>query len=610
MKMALSKIAFLLVLALCTNSAIAQKTEITLDVTPKEGTTDDQYVVTVRLTLDGLSGADKYWPPRMDDFEQLGPPQRQQFSSTVIDPVRGVRIQNIEVIHYTVRAQTPGRFRIGPAKVRVKGKEIGTRTHWIKVIQGSGDPTQGLQPREAGDIASVPGFVPPDRRGGPEAFLQAVADKTTAFVGEQITVSWILYSRSGLLRFEPQSPSLKGVWSETLYEPSARPRYGQVRVGGIPYLATVVSQRALFALESGKLELEPYRASISTERTPSRRPISVVSPRLSVKILSLPKGAPPGFDPTYVGKFRVEAASDRGEIQADESLTLKLKVVAEKGAIRNTSPPEISFPGFTFRTPRDFEEKIGADAMVLSGERTYRYWTTPKQGGQQILPPIKITYFDPENRTYEVAKTEPIPVNVVGEPGLKEGGDTRENIIRRDIRPNRRGEVGGGRLVAFLYRRWWYWVLTLLPLVAFVLVVGIDKFRQSLKKETPRTRLRRARGSAKRRLRAAEIHLRGNRPAKFFGELSRVVHEHLEERIGFSVQSMTREEMRNVLKEKGLGDGLVFSLETRLEEFDFARFAKSGSTNEQMQSALESTRSLLKQIEKIRIRDEEEEVAS
>lgn len=439
-------------------------------------------------------------------------------------------------------------------------------------------------------------------------FLYAVADKSEAYVGEQVTVTWMLYTRSEVLKFEPKPPSLDGWWTEILYEPDAYFTYQEDLVGGVPYVVAIVSKRALFPTRPGRLEVVPFRAKVASLTTAAGRSRELSSEPLYIKVKPLPDGAPAGFDPTYVGKFSVDSSVDRNEIDASESLTLTVKVKGQ-GAIRRTRAPRLDVAGFTFRAPRDTQDSVDLSSGVVQGERDYRYWTTPTKGGQLTIPAIELPYFDPASGTYQVARSRPIPVLVKGDPGKLVQSDntsSHENLIPRDIRLIHDGSSISSRTLPRLYQSPWFWPMAGVPPLAFVMILGTDRVRQRLKKETPRSRLRRARGRARKHFRVAEIHLRGNRPAKFFGELSRVLYDHIEERIGQPVQSMTRDELRAFLAEKGFSDSTIKQIDHSLETFDFARFAPSAAGAGEMRSALRQLRDLLRRIERTRLAGEDD----
>jgi hypothetical protein len=100
----------------------------------------------------------------------------------------------------------------------------------------------------------------------------------------------------------------------------------------------------------------------------------------------------------------------------------------------------------------------------------------------------------------------------------------------------------------------------------------------------------------------AEIHLRGERPARFFGELTQALHGHLEEWTGHSLKGMTRSELSDFLREQGLEARLARRIVSALESYDVARFAASTRDPEEMHKALRGTRALLKDIEATRPR--------
>lgn len=611
----LALVAALCALALGSAVAEAKPVEFRLEVAPEVGTLDDTYVATVVLEVPGVAGAERFWEPDFRDFRVLDS-QTQRSTSSTIDPRRGQRITTVEIRRYVLEPVRAGRLRIGPAKARLDGDEFETRSRRVVVrSRGSGgtDSFAAFGDPSGGKAGGIPGYMPPDRSlAGEEMFLHAVVDDREVHVGEQVTVTWLLYTRAEVLKFEPKPPRLSSFWSEVLYEPDAYFTYHEDRVGKIPYVVAIVSKRALFPTKSGTLEVPPFEARVSTLSTALGDSESLRSNSLELTVKPLPADAPPGFDPTYVGRFQAEATVDRTHIAAADALTLTL-VVHGTGAIRRTEPPVLSFPGFEFSRPRDFEESSEVVDNTVTGRRVYRYWTTPTAGGKQVIPAIEIPYFDPETGRYEVARTRPVAVFVAGDPtaeaAAEEGGPVER--LERDIRLIRAGDSVSSRAALELHDSRWFWILAVLPPFFFGVVVAADRLRERLKKETPRARLRRARGRARQRFRVAEIHLRGNRPAKFFAELSRVVTEHVAERVGPKVRSMTRDEMSAFLAEKGFDDTTIKQILDSLETFDFARFAPTAAGPGEMRAALRRTKELLRRIERTRLAGEpgEEEVA-
>jgi hypothetical protein len=595
-------------LSICAATALAAPDIFTLEVSPSVGGESDTYVAKVNIEVSGISGPERYSHPEFDDFTILDT-QIQQTTSMQIDPTAGRTLKTIEVRTYFLQPNKTGRLRIGPAKIRLNGQDFETRQLSVEV-QAAGTTSSGPtmptprptdpDPTIAGGVG-VPGFESPDPRNREDMFLHVVADKRNVYEGEQVIVTWLLYTRSEILKFEPRPPGLDGLWSEKLYEPDNYFRYHEDVVGGVPYQVAIVSKRAVFPTRTGTLKIAPFEADVSGLYTPLGQGEKLESKSLSLEVQPLPDGAPPGFDPTYVGVFTIDALADRTQIDAGQSLTLTVTVRGE-GAIRRTSAPKLDVPDFQFRAPRDFKEKVDTSSDRVRGERVYSYWATPGRGGAQEIPPITLSYFNPRTGQYDYAKSQPISIVVSGDPSKLDDDDAsgRENVIGRDIRLQREGDTISSRTVPRMYRQWWFWLFAGFPLFGFAGVVVTDRVREGLRSDTPRSRLRRARGRAKKRFRVADIHLRGNRPAKFFGELARVIYEYIEERVGQPVQAMTRVELKAFLVGNGFADETVARIDEELEACDFARFAPSAAGPGEMKAALRRIQELLREIEKTR----------
>ena len=580
----------------------AAPVELILKASPTTGNISDEFTVTVQQTIRGVNAPERYWPPDFGDFTVIDQ-RSQQSTQWLVDPRRGQEIINVETRWYRLRAGRVGKIRIGEARIKVDGVEYKTRPVVVDVLpagkQLAPDPGATASPGSG----AVPGFTPPGDAVVKPTFLHVVADRTKVYAGEQVTVTWLLYTRSDVLKFEPKPPRLDGFWSETLYEPDRFFTYHPEVVSGREYAVATVAKRALFPTRTGKLGIPPYQADVSTLYTSFAAPLRLESEELTIEVQPLPPGAPDGFDPAYVGNFSVEASVDRDAVAAGESLTLVL-TVRGAGAIRRTKVPPLAVDGFQVTPPHDYDQRLDASSDVLRGERRYSYLLTPTRGGKLTIPRIELPYFDPGTAKYEVAATDPIPVMVIGDPSSLGGklgaGAAGENLIGRDIRPPREVPSLGSRMVARFYHSRAFLVALAAPAGIFLLVVLGDKLRERLRRDTPRARLRRARGRARKRLRIAELHIRGGRTAKFFGEVARILTEMIEERVGEPVSAMTREQLRDYLASRGFPEETVDALARELENCDFARFAPSASGPGEMRAALRRVRALLGAIERVR----------
>jgi hypothetical protein len=596
-----------IVLAVLAPAALAraQPVEFTLKVSPMTGTLNDEFAATVQITIRGVNGPERFWPPDFGDFVVIDQRTNQK-TQWSYDPVRGQEISNVETRRYRLKPQRTGRLRIAPARLKIDGKDYETNELAIEVLAAGQQPPPAAPNTPTPDPqggSGAPGFSPPDGALAREpTFLHVVVDRQKVKLGEQVTVTWLLYTRSDVLKFEPKPPKLDGFWVETLFEPRSYFTYHEEMVGGREYAVATVAKRALFPTRAGRLTIPPYEAEVATMFTSFSAPLKLRSSPVAIEVDALPGGAPPGFDNAYVGNFAIETSVDRDTVPAGEALTLTL-VVRGDGAIRRARVPPLSVDGFRVTPPRDFDERIDTTTDIVRGERRYPYLLTPTRGGSLPIGPIELPFYDAAARKYDVARAEAITVKVIGDPQAATAqslGTSQENVIGKDIRPNRDVPKASGRIVARAFETRWLLLLVLAPGVVFLLVVVVDKVRERWRRETPRARLRRARGRARKRLRVAELHIRGGRAGKFFGEIARVLNEHIEERVGEPVAAMTRDQLREFLLGRGFPAETVDDLVRELENCDFARFAPSASGPGEMRAAIRRVKNLLGDIERVR----------
>jgi hypothetical protein len=176
----------------------------------------------------------------------------------------------------------------------------------------------------------------------------------------------------------------------------------------------------------------------------------------------------------------------------------------------------------------------------------------------------------------------------------------QENVLENQIRPIRNRSKVHSSVGERLLRGRIAAVMLAAPPGAWLLVLVGDALRRSLARETAGSKRRRARRSARRRLRVAEYHIKAQRPSAFFGECARVIYEHLEYRLGAKVEALTLGELREHLLKHGFDKETAEACVKELENCDFARFAPSASGPGEMRAALRRVRTLLGWIEKTR----------
>jgi hypothetical protein len=531
--------------------------------------------------------------------------------------------------HYQLIALQKGKLTIGSAAVRVEGRELRTDKVSVTVVEAGQAPQPARPPRArfprgfpgfpdpsslfpgfADDDEPVPAPVEPDRAAGQRNFLRVLPSKTRAFVGEQITIEWLLCLAERQNNFSPtKEPRTDGFWVEELEVPQSQRGLSLTEqvIDGRVYLVAPLMRKALFALKPGRYTISPLEADISKVGffgAPLRSEHLKAEP-LTIEVVPLPAGAPAGLDPSAVGSFTLNAQVDRDHVQVGEAITLKLQLTGQ-GNLRKIALPTVPrLPGWKLYDP-----KISVElerVSEISGSKTAEYLLLPEQPGQTQIPPLALTYFDTGKASYVTLKTAPIPLTVTGQataaapvaavPTPAAAGS--ENLLAIDVRPLRNRPTLRRDLGAALYRSPVFLGVVIVPPVLLGLVSVARLARSRFGQETEGKRRRRLHRQANRRLRTATALLNEGRLAPSLAEIERVLRELLAGKLGATAGGMSREELRAALATAGGEPVLIDGLVAALDDCDRARFAPGSITAEEASRAIDRASELIEGVGKL-----------
>jgi hypothetical protein len=558
----------------------------------------EPFVYEVTLTLGGDDPFDDFRAP---DFKGLSVLSASRYPNRSMSVQMGggtTRVENRLSWRFelALAAGTKAPVTIGAAHVRVGGRTLASNTVTVHVGAGGAAPSAPPRPRGGGlfprgfpsslfddepnnnALSSTPGA----------AFIRAVADKPRVFVGEQVTVTWYLYVTEPPGNFDLLAqPRADGFWSEDL--PSTNPQ-GQLafsdRVeGGQPYKVAVLAAKALFPLQAGKLTVTPMEAQVAQVDFFGRpvRARRLKADPINIEAVPLPReGQPPGFEPGNVGQFTCEVAIDRGGVAIGDAVTVTV-TVRGTGNVRNVQvPPLPKLEGWKSYEPKT---TVAVEpGTPVTGSKTVEWLIRPERAGNVTIPALVLESFDPTGRRYIETRTLPLELGATGEPGAPTAvagagapasgaGPVADNVIGQAIRPIRvRGTPRRDLGAAFVHGAGFTATVVVPPLAFLGLVVG-GRVRRRLGADTGRTRRRRLRSYAHRRLRAAEAHRALGRTADFYVEIDRVLREVLSERLGVPAAGLQLDELRAALAARGLQPPEIARVAAALEASDQARFA-------------------------------------
>ena len=289
-----------------------------------------------------------------------------------------------------------------------------------------------------------------------ELFLLTEIDKSEAFVGEQVTVTYKLYTRLQLGLENIEYPKSVGFWQEDLSIPKP-PRFNRTTIKGVEYQVATLYKVALFPTKTGNLEISPMSvtAQVRTKQKGKRKSIwddpffnsfntrtvkkLIRTDPVNIKVKTYPEGQPADFTGA-VGDFNLRSWADTSQVKVNEAITLNIELRGT-GNINMFSLPEINFPGDMdiFPPTSSFEQEKLWDQYT--GTIRWQYILIPRSAGQYQLPRVQISYFNPKDKSWSNTGTKPIGLIIL--PGETDfvgstSGFTKEEIslLGSDIRYN------------------------------------------------------------------------------------------------------------------------------------------------------------------------------
>ncbi len=289
-----------------------------------------------------------------------------------------------------------------------------------------------------------------------ELFLKATMDKSEAVVGEQVTVTYKLYTRVNLTIQNLKFPDYVGFWTEDLFVPKTAD-FRDAAIGGVAYKVATLYTVALFPTKTGKIDLPPMtvRCSVPVRQKRSRnnffndpffnsmdpfgkqsaaKTLATEPLELNVKPYTSPQ--PSGFTGA-VGHFSVQTSVDTTQVSVNDGLTFRILLSGE-GNLPLISNPELHFPPNIEVYPPKTEVKKDPFRDRISGTVKWEYILIPREAGKLVLPRVDIPYYDLSSKSWKKASAKSISLTVYpGKDVTTVSGDfTKKEVtlLGKDIR--------------------------------------------------------------------------------------------------------------------------------------------------------------------------------
>lgn len=565
--------------------------------------TQDQLQLTV--TISGPDSGDAEAPrlPPFAGFDVVAGPS----VSTQFQWING-RASSSKGFTYVLMPQKPGSYTLGPIEVRAGNKTYRTQPVPVTVTQGSSRPA----PRRGFDPFGDEALVQRRPAGGNEVFVTADIDSKRVFPGQQVTLTYRLYTQIGVTGLQLQeNPPLNGFWVEDM-EVAKNQRGERKVVNGREYLEYLVKKQAIFPNTPGKLKIPAATFAISVRAGGDffgvfgqNETVYRKTDELTLEVLPFPaEGRAQNFTGA-VGSYNLTSGLDRNEAKTGDAVTLRVKL-SGRGNLKMV--PDLALPqlpDFTIYSSKQAANVRVMEERWIGGEKAWEYVLVPKAPGEQTIPPLSFSYFDPERQRYETLTTQPLALKVAraadsggaiaGLSGIGKQDLTRQgtdiNFIKLSagsLLPQRRPP----------YESLWFYALLAAPVAMNIGLLIYQRERRKQFSDVVLARSRKARRTALARLNGS-VRAGRTDPRRFYDEAAAALSGYVGDRFNLPEIALASDNLERTLSDKGVKTEIIREALACLQECDFGRFVSASAAPDRMRDLARRARSIIDRLEEL-----------
>ena len=561
----------------------AQEVKITATASKTTVGTGEQFQVDFSVN----GNAEGFNPPAFSAFQVLSGPN----VSTSMESING-RTTVSSSYSYILMAAKMGDYTIGPATIVVNGKNYTSNAIKIKVVKGQPVQQQSVQQGSGGAQQ-----VPMGNSGelSKQIFLKAVIDKNNVYQGEQLTVSFRLYTRIGIddSRLD-KMPDLTGFFNQDIKNPlqQQQVQWKVETYKGLKYNTADIKQSILFPEHSGNITIDPFEMTFLVRQPVHSNDImdqffggsfqqvkyQAKSTPVVVHVKPLPDAGKPDSFTGAVGTFTMESSIDKTELKANEPLNYKVKITGA-GNIKLLKTVNINFPADFEKYDPKISDTTTERSSGAAGTRIYNYLLIPRHQGEYNIDPLKFSYFNPATNRYVTLTSKGFKIKV--DKGLAEnnvtalaGADKQDlKMLGKDIRYIKTGDTTLSRPGDGFFGSAMFYILLALGPVASIGAYNYRNRMLRLNNDIVGVKNRRAAKLAAKHLANAQKQLQANNTAAFYEDTFKGLYGYLSDKLNIPYANLDRATIASTLSTRVNDEPLVNRVLETLDLCEMARFA-------------------------------------
>lgn len=311
----------------------------------------------------------------------------------------------------------------------------------------------------------------------------------------------------------------------------------------------------------------------------SYKPVRVVSNPVNIEVSKVPpfpdSGQDMGVYSGLVGQFDIHGNIDQTNLKAGESATLTIKI-SGKGNIMDASLPEMDLNHDAFKVYDDNPiETIHLTEAGYEGFKIFKKAIVPVNPGTYVINPIRLTYFDVNQKKYQTVSTDKVRLDVTPSEEVHQAGNSinstsDKTIVKQEVSLVNKDilEIKEGLFVLKDHREVNPFLFVLLLSIPAILFSGVKLFTLVARKDMPVERQMEEK---------AKLHLKlaremGNQDKGFLGHLYSALVSLIFAKAKKKGETITLSEAKTILKDANVDDTQIDQITRLLEAIESVRF--------------------------------------
>jgi len=525
----------------------------------------------LRIDFEMNQDGDNFSPPSFEGFQVVGGPN-QAISNSYFNGKRSYS----KTYSYFLAPQAEGNFTIGQASIEIKDETYKTIPIQITVTAAKAIPKDSNNPNYIADE---------------NVHLVAEISKADPFLNEAITVTYKMYvspdvSVSRGFR-EIASPKYADFWSQNI-DNGGNFKVYEGKYKGEDYRYVIIRNTVLYPQKTGELEIEPLTLEVPIDIPTRRRDIfgrplmnrvnkTISAGRRTINVKPLPLEGRPDTFTGAVGDFSFAIATDKTTLDANEALTLDVKI-SGIGNLKLFDPPSIKLPSALEVYEPERSESVRTTSSGMSGQITEKYTVVPQFKGNYPIRPISFSFFDPKTETYKTISSNEIIINVANGPvsnavtATNEDGTEKAVSLSKDQFKYLMLEADLEPIASEpFFKSVAFWSLIGGPLLLIPLFIIAGKKRRDRLADVEGNKVRKANKLARKYLSEAKKNM--DNKVVFYEALERALHNYLKAKLNIETSEMAKEPIAQMLVARDVSEATVDQFISLLKNCEFARYA-------------------------------------